>query len=117
MPPLVLTQSHDKIQYFKGILTDDNRAVRIIVGHGATGKSASLEAALSELAGRTLNQLCVLTPCEVSPSLPVTGPTNGDSPILVFIRWTHDELVDRLLADFDEGECEMVVFEKDVNMG
>jgi hypothetical protein len=119
MPALVLTQSQDKIQYFKGILTGDNRAVRIVVGHGGTGKTASLHAALSELASqpRVLNQLCVLNPCEVAPHLPVTGPTNDESPILVFIRWTHDELVDTLLADFDEDECEMVVFEKDVNMG
>ena len=119
MPALVLTQSQDKIQYFKGILTGDNHAVRIIVGHGGTGKTASLHAALSELASqpRILNQLCVLNPCEVAPYLPVTGSTHDEAPILVFIRWTHDELVERLLADFDEDERKMVVFEKDVNRG
>jgi hypothetical protein len=120
MPSRILTQSQDKIQYFKDILTGDNRAVRIVVGHGGTGKTASLMAALSELSRQSLvlNQLCVLNPGDVTPQLPVTGPTNDKSPILVFIRWTHDELVDTLLDDYvEEEECEVVVFEKDVNMG
>jgi len=119
MPSRILTQSRDKIQYFKDILTGDNRAVRIVVGHGGTGKTASLQAALSEVSGQSLvlNQLCVLNPGEVAPDLPVTGPTNDESPILVFIRWTHDELVNTLLDDYEEEECEVVVFEKDVNMG
>ena len=111
-----LTQSPDKIQFFKDVLTGNNRAARIVIGHGGTGKTASLAAALTELEGRTLNQLCLLNQGEPAPQLPVTGATHDESPILVFFRWTHDALVDTLLDDFEEDEREVVMFEKDVNI-
>jgi len=108
-----LTQSPDKIQYFKDFLTGDNRAARIVIGHGGTGKTASLAAALSELGGRTLNQLCLLNQGEPAPQLPVAGATHAEPPILVFFRWTHDAFVDALLDDFEEDEREVVMFESD----
>ena len=111
-----LTQSPDKIQYFKDILTGDNRAARIVIGHGGTGKTASLAAALSELRDRTLNQLCLLNQGEPAPQLPVAGATHAEPPILVFFRWTHDALVDTLLDDYEEDDREVVMFERDVNI-
>ena len=94
----------------------DNRAARIVIGQGGTGKTASLMTAISELRGRTLNQLCLLNQGEPAPQLPVTGAIHDESPILVFFRWTHDTFVDNLLDDFEEDEREVVMFEKDVNM-
>jgi hypothetical protein len=116
MSTRTLTQSPDKIQFFKDILTGDNRAARIVIGHGGTGKTMSLMTAITELEGRTLNQLCLLNQGEPAPQLPVTGTTHDEPPILVFFRWTHDALVDTLLDDFEEDQREVVMFERDVNM-
>lgn len=123
----VLRHALDKILYFRNVLLDEGRPkVRIIVGHGATGKTTSLHQAIDDLQHVPVNQLCVINATDPVPRMPVTGPVRSESTAgglhgvlrsseatLIYIRWVHDEFVDALLAEYDEEDRELVYFERD----
>ena len=109
-----LCHALDKVRYFRSILLDDGRPkVRIIVGGGATGKTMSLHQAIDDLKHVPVNRLCVLNESEPIPQLPVTGPVRNKEATLIYIRLSHDRLVDALLAEYDEEERELIYFERD----
>jgi len=108
-----LSHALDKVRYFRNVLLSDENKVRIIVGHGGTGKTMSLHQAITDLQHVPVNRLCVINCTDPIPRLPVTGPVRSSEPILVYIRWVHDAFVDALLAEYDEEERELVYFEKD----
>jgi len=74
----------DKIRYFRNILLSDDKKVRIIVGHWATGKTQSLRRAIDDLKYIPVNQVCVLKGGKPIPQLPVTGPLRSPRPILLY---------------------------------
>ena len=109
-----LRHALDKVRYFRNVLLDDGRPkVRIIVGHGGTGKTMSLHLAIDDLKHVPVNQICVINPTDPVPRLPVTGPVRESEPTLIYIRWVHDAFVDALLAEYDEEDRELVYFERD----
>ena len=109
-----LCHALDKVRYFRSILLDDGRPkVRIIVGGGATGKTMSLHQAIDDLKHVPVNRLCVLNESEPIPQLPVTGLVRNKEATLIYIRLSHDRLVDALLAEYDEEDRELVYFERD----
>ena len=68
------------------------------------------------------NQLCVLTPTNPVPWLPVKEPKDGAAAILVYLRWSLpegslDPFVEALLAEYGEENCEIVIFEQDPTIG
>ena len=110
----VLRHALDKVRYFRNVLLDDgNPKVRIIVGHGATGKTMSLHQAITDLQHVPVNQICVINATDPVPRMPVTGPVRQGEATLIYIRWVHDEFVDALLAEYDEEDRELVYFERD----
>lgn len=111
----VLRHALDKVRYFRNVLLDDgNPKVRIIVGHCATGKTASLCQAINDLKDIPVNRLCVLNESEPIPQLEMAGPTRiHGNPILIYIRLSHDAMVDALLAEYNKEDCELVYFERD----
>ena len=127
MAAATLRHALDKVRYFRSILLDDGRPkVRIIVGGGATGKTMSLHQAIQDLTHVPVNRLCVLNESEPIPQLPVTGLVRSESTAgglygasrsseatLIYIRLSHDRLVDALLAEYDEEDRELVYFERD----
>lgn len=114
-----LRHALDKVRYFRNVLLDDGRPkVRIIVGGGATGKTMSLHLAIDDLKHVPVNRLCILNESDPIPQLPVTGPVRSASSrsseaTLIYIRLSHDTMVDALLAEYDEEERELVYFERD----
>ena len=109
-----LRHALDKVRYFRYVLLNDERPkVRIIVGHGATGKTHSLHQAIDYLPHVPVNQICVINATDPVPRMPVTGPVRDSDPTLIYIRWVHDAFVDALLAEYDEEDRELVYFERD----
>lgn len=111
----VLRHALDKVRYFRNVLLDDgNPKVRIIVGGGATGKTSSLFQAINDLKDTPVNRLCVLNESEPIPQLQMAGPTRiHGNPILIYIRLSHDTMVDALLDEYNKEDRELVYFEAD----
>jgi len=114
----VLRHALDKVRYFRNVLYGDDMRVRIVVGHGATGKTASLNQAIAdvELGPNPANQLCVLSCMASIPQLPVKEPRSTVTAILVYIRWSLDPFVEALLAEYGEENCEIVIFKQDLTL-
>ena len=111
---VTLCHALDKVRYFRNVLLDDGRPkVRIIVGGGATGKTMSLRLAIDDLKHVPVNRLCILNESDPIPQLPVTGLVRDKEATLIYIRLSHDAMVEALLAEYDEEELELVYFERD----
>jgi hypothetical protein len=111
---VTLCHALDKVRYFRDVLLDNgNPKVRIIVGGGATGKTSSLHQAITDLQHVPVNRLCVLNESDSIPQLPVTGPVRSSYATLIYIRLSHDAMVDALLAEYNEEDRELVYFERD----
>jgi len=111
----VLRHALDKVRYFRNVLLseEERTKVRIIVGHGGTGKTQTLHMAIADLKHVPVNSVCVLNQGDTIPRLPVASSVRPTEPILIYIRWTHDALVDALLEEYDEEDRELVYFEAD----
>jgi len=111
----VLRHALDKVRYFRNVLYGDDMRVRIVVGHGATGKTNSLHNAVDdiELGSSSANQICLLN-CEDSvPRILVRDPKDRRTAILIYFRWVLDDFVEALLREYGEANCEIVLFEPD----
>ena len=99
----------EKTRYFRNLLLTDNHAVRIIIG--PCGKLHALYEALPTLVGLPLNPLCIIEQGNPVPRLVVLSQSRPGPPILVYLRTSHDALVDALVCDYGSEGCELVFFE------
>ena len=120
----VIRHALDKVRYFRNVLYGDDKRVRIIVGDQASKKLTALRRAIedAEMGPHRANQLCVLSPTNPVPWLAVKEPKDGTAAILVYLRWSLpermvDPFVEALLAEYGEGNCEVVIFESDATLG
>jgi hypothetical protein len=115
----VLRHSLDKVRYFRNVLYGNDMRIRIIVGDQDSKKLTALRRAVEdvEMGPALANQLCVLTPTNPVPWLPLKEPKDGTAAILVYLRWTLDPFVEALLAEYGELNCEVVIFESDPTLG
>jgi len=115
----VLRHSLDKVRYFRNVLYGNDMRIRIIVGDQASKKLTALRRAVEdvEMGPALANQLCVLTPTNPVPWVPVKEPKDGTAAILVYLRWALDPFVEALLAEYGELNCEVVRFETDPTLG
>jgi hypothetical protein len=120
----VLRHSLDKVRYFRNVLYGNDMRIRIIVGDQASKKLTALRRAVEdvEMGPALANQLCVLTPTNPVPWLPLKEPKDGTAAILVYLRWplperSLDPFVEALLAEYGEGNCEVVIFDADPTLG
>ena len=115
----VLSHTLDKVRYFRNVLYGDDLRIRIIIGDQISKKLTALRQAIEdiEMGPNLANQLCVLTPTNPVPWLAVKEPKDKTAAILVYLRWTFDPFVEALLAEFGEGNCEIVRFERDPTVG
>jgi len=115
----VLCHSLDKIRYFRNVLYGNDMRIRIIVGDQASKKMTALRRAVEdvEMGPARANQLCVVTPTNPVPWLPVKEPKNGSAAIVVYLRWLLDPFVEALLMEYGEENCEVVLFESDPTLG
>ena len=110
----ILSHTLDKVRYFRNLLiTNETRAVRIIIGKGDSKKAETLSQALSDMADQTCNQICLIDCYNPIPKLMVKGRVKDIPPILVYFRWTPDSLVEALAHEYDEEDYEVIIFEKD----
>ena len=108
-----LSHTLDKVRYFRNVLLSDNHAVRIIIGSGDAKKLETLQMALSDTADQVCNQLCLINSYNSVPRMLVKGRVKDTPPILLYFRWKPDSFVEALINEYDEDECEVVIFEKD----
>ena len=109
----ILCHTLDKVRYFRNLLLSDNHAVRIIIGSGDAKKLETLQMALSDMADQVCNQICLINCYDSVPVMLVKGRVKETSPILLYFRWTYDSFVEALENEYDEDECEVIIFEKD----
>lgn len=111
---MALSHTLDKVRYFRNLLiTNETRAVRIIIGKGDSKKVETLSQALSDMADQTCNQICLINSYDPIPKLVVKGRVKDVPPILVYFRWTPDSFVEALVREYDDDDCEVILFEKD----
>lgn len=108
-----LAHTLDKVRYFRNLLLTDNHAVRIIIGAGDSKKLETLQTALSDMADQVCNQICLINCYNSIPRMLVKGHVKDTPPILLYFRWRPDSFVDALVNEYDEDECEVILFEKD----
>lgn len=111
----ILRHALDKVRYFRNVLYGDDMRVRIVVGHGATGKTASLHHAVDDvdMGSSPTNQICLLN-CEDSiPRILVRDPKDRRTAILIYFRWVLDDYVAAVLKEYGEENCEIVLFKPD----
>ena len=114
----ILSHTLDKVRYFRDLLireASEGEPIHIIVGHGATGKTASFQQALDDVEmGYVLaNQICILHCDDPIPFFPVRQPRDRHRAILVYFRCILDPFVDALLAEYGADNCEVILFERD----
>ena len=109
----ILSHTLDKVRYFRNLLLTDNHAVRIIIGAGDAKKLETLQTALSDMADQVCNQICLINCYNSIPVMLVKGRVKERPPILLYFRWRPDSFVEALEHEYDEDECEIIMFEKD----
>lgn len=106
----VLCHTLDKVRYFRNLLLGEEYLhVRVILG--GENVIALLQIALDDVKDGVVNQLVIMDWVYQIPLLAVKSPTRETPPILVYIRYSHDEFVKAL--DNEYGDCEIVKFGKD----
>lgn len=109
-----LSHTLDKVRYFRNLLiTNETRAVRIIIGKGDSKKLETLYEALSDMADQICNQICLINSYDPIPKLVVKGRVKDIPPILVYFRWIPDSFLEALVSEYDEEDYEVILFEKD----
>ena len=109
-----LSHTLDKVRYFRNLLiTNETRAVRIIIGKGDSKKVETLLQAVSDMADQTCNQICLIDCYNPVPRLIVKGRVKDIPPILLYFRWTPDSFLEALVKEYDDDDCEVILFEKD----
>jgi hypothetical protein len=110
----ILSHTLDKVRYFRNLLiTNETRAVRIIIGKGDSKKVETLSQALSDMADQTCNQICLIDYHNPVPKLMVKGRVKDIPPILLYFRQRPDSFLEALVKEYDDDDCEVILFEKD----
>jgi len=89
--------------------------IRIVVGHGATGKTNSLHNAVDDvdMGSSQANQICLLNCEDPVPRILVREPKDRRTAIPIFFRWVLDDFVEALLREYGDTNCEIVLFKPD----